>query len=96
MTEEEKIKRLKPYKLVSILQEELANLRIKDGSVNQRNVVVEQINRKIGKDKVSSLGYGLYRIKTHEEEFLKKQNRAKRDLASIMQFTKGGAKRGRE
>lgn len=96
MNEEEKIKKLKPYKIVSILQEELANLRIKDGSVNQKNISVEQINRKIGKDKVSSLAYGLYRVKHFEEEYQKKRTRSKRDIASIMQFTRGGAKRARE
>lgn len=90
---EARIRKLRPYTLVTILIEELLNMRIKDGSVNQNNLVLERINTTMSKDKFSAFEYGLYRIKEYEMQYMKKKTRAKRDLKAFMQFTsRGGGK----
>lgn len=56
---------LMPYKLTSILKEELLNLREEtDGTIN---IILKRVSKKVGKDKVSALGYALYYIKKSEE-----------------------------
>lgn len=87
---EARIRRLRPYTLTTILLEELLNMRIKDGSINQNNLVLERINTSMGKDKFSAFEYGLYRIKEYEIQYMKKKTRAKRDLKAFMQFTSRG------
>lgn len=90
MPMEMRIRKLKPYTLVSILLDEILNMKIKDGSVNQRNLVLERINTGMGKDKFSAFQYGLYRIKSYENDYIKKKTRSKRNLAKFMQFANGG------
>lgn len=69
-----KEKFLLPYVMTSRLIDELNNLKLKATGV-QGQIAVEQISKRINKDRVSALGYGLYRIKYYEdEEFRRKKN----------------------
>lgn len=70
MSTEERAKYLKPFTLTSILKEEILNLREENEGVN---INLKQINRSIGKDKFSSLEYGLYYIREIEESKKKKK-----------------------
>lgn len=92
MPVEMRIRRLKPYTLETILLDEILNMKIKDGSINQRNLVLERVNTGMNKDKFSAFQYGLYRIKAYESEYIKKQTRLKRNLAQFMQFANGGGR----
>lgn len=78
MTHEQRAEYLRPYVLTSILKEELLNLtEVSDGS----NIIFKQVNKKIKKDKVSSLEYGLYYIKAEEENKRKKKRFNAKDWA---------------
>lgn len=70
MTPEERNEYLKPYKLTSILKEELLNLRQENEGIN---INLKQANRGIHKDKFSALCYGLYYIKQEEESKKRKK-----------------------
>ena len=87
------MRKLKPYTLESILIDEILNMKIKDGSINQRNLVLERINTGMSKDKFSAFQYGLYRIKDYETQYIKKKTRSKRDLSQFMQFASRGGGR---
>lgn len=93
MNTEQRIRKLKPYTLESILIDEILNMKIKDGSINQRNLVLERINTGMSKDKFSAFQYGLYRIKDYETQYIKKKTRSKRDLSQFMQFASRGGGR---
>lgn len=93
MPVEQRIRKLKPYTLESILIEEILNMKIKDGSINQKNLVLERINTSMNKDKFSAFQYGLYRIKSYESDYIKKKTRAKRNLADFMKFASRGGGR---
>lgn len=93
MSTEQRIRKLKPYTLESILIDEILNMKIKDGSINQRNLVLERINTGMSKDKFSAFQYGLYRIKDYETQYIKKKTRSKRDLSQFMQFASRGGGR---
>lgn len=71
MTPEQRADYLRPFTLTSILKEEMANLREEREGVN---IVLKQANKRIPKDKFSSLCYGLYYIKQEEESKKKKKN----------------------
>ena len=62
---------LMPFKLTSILREEMLNLREENEGVN---IILKQASKAIKKDKFSALCYGLYYIK-HEEESKKRKKR---------------------
>lgn len=73
MSQDARAKYLKPYVLTSILKEELTNLREEtDGTVN---IILKRAHKKIGKDKVSALGYALYYIKKEEDGKKRKRHR---------------------
>lgn len=94
MSTEMKVRILKPYVLESILIEELLNMRIKEGNINQNNLLLERINSKMNKDKFSAFEYGLYRIKYYENEFIKKKTRNTADLKKfIMMSSRGGGRK---
>lgn len=58
---------LLPYIMTSRLIDEINNLKLRPtGAANQ--LAVEQISRRINKDRVSALAYGLYRIKEYEDK----------------------------
>lgn len=70
MTSEERNEYLIPYKLTSILKEELLNLREENEGIN---IILKQANKRIRKDKFSAFEYGLYYIKQEEENKKKKK-----------------------
>ena len=90
---EMRVRKLRPYTLTGILIEELLNMRIKDGNINQNNLTLERINTNMSKDKFSAFEYGLYRIKEYEMQYMKRKARQKRDLKQFMLFSsRGGGK----
>lgn len=81
MRPEERQEYLLPFTLTSILREELLNLHEETEGVN---INLKQTNRRIKKDKVSSLGYGLYYIKQEEES---KRKKKKFKISDLMFFS---------
>lgn len=61
---------LMPFKLTSILREEMLNLREENEGVN---IILKQASKMIKKDKFSALCYGLYYIKQEEENKKRKK-----------------------
>lgn len=58
--------------MTSRLIDEMSNLKLKQtGAAGQ--IAVEQISRRINKDRVSALGYALYRIKEMEDKEVRRQ-----------------------
>lgn len=79
MTPEKRAEYLKPYTLTSILKEELSNLREElEGGIN---IILKQANKRIGKDKFSSLEYALWYIRQEEDS---KKKRKSRDFSKWM------------
>ena len=75
MRPEQKNERLLPHELTSILLNEIMNLRLKPTGVETK-LAVEQINKRITKDKFSALEMGTYKIFLSEQEALsRKKNR---------------------
>lgn len=75
MSPEERNKRLLPHELTTILLDEIMNLKQKPTG-NSNQIVVEQINKRMTKDKFSALEMGIYRVQTLENDFIsKRQNR---------------------
>ena len=79
MTSEQRAKYLLPFNLTSILGEEMANLREENEGVN---INLKQVNKRIRKDKFSSMEYGLYYLKLEED----KKRRKKKFVASDWAF----------
>lgn len=75
MTPEKRAEYLKPFKLTSILREELLNLKEENEGIN---IILKQTNPRIGKDKFSSLEYALYYIKQEEDT---RRKRKKKDFS---------------
>lgn len=73
MTPEQRNDYLMPFTLTSILKEEMMNLREENEGLN---IILKQVNKKVGKDKVSSLEYALLYIK-EEEDNKKKRKRGR-------------------
>lgn len=71
MSPEQRGEYLMPFKLTSILREEMVNLREENEGVN---IILKQASKSIKKDKFSALCYGLYYIK-HEEESKRKKKK---------------------
>ena len=78
MTPEERNTRLRPFKLTDILKEELMNLREENEGIN---IILKQANKRIKKDKFSSLEYALYFIKQEEDKKKKKKRFNAKDWA---------------
>ena len=76
MTPEERAEYLMPFTLTDILKEELLNLRQKNEGIN---IILEQANKNIKKDKFSALCYGIYYIR-EEEDNKKKHKRSFKDF----------------
>lgn len=90
MTMVQRTKFLLPYEMTSRLFDELSNLRIKP---RPTGIDVEQITRRIFKDRFSALEYGLWRIKVYEDEWTKIKNRKKKSMTDFVFFTpKAGVK----
>ena len=87
-----RLKKLAPYIETTKLFEEICNLRVKQLSGNTQ---VEQINRKINKDRFSAFEYGLWRIKEIEEDYYKRKRSKARDIKKFLMFSKGGQSNGK-
>lgn len=74
---------LSPFIQTSIMKDEMMNLRAKHQG---NNVILEQISKRIGKDKFSSLEYGLWYIKGLEDKML---NKNKIDIHDYLYFNYG-------
>lgn len=89
MTVEQRVKRLMPHELTSSLFDEMANLRLKrTGSGTE--IVLEQINTRLPKDKYSAFSYGVWRIKELEEEAAQKRRRRQGQKRQLVFFSGGG------
>ena len=87
----ERARRLSPYSETTHLFEEMCNLAIKQtGNL----IAVEQINRRINKDRFSAFEYGLWRIKEEEEKYFLRKKRKKINWDKFVMFNKGGKSRG--
>ena len=82
MTPEQRNEYLEPFQMTSILKEEMINLREENEGIN---IILKQASKGIGKDKFSSLCYGLYYIK--QEEDSKKRHRKKFNAADWKFFS---------
>ena len=69
MKPEQKMKRLLPHELTSHLFNEIMNLKIKPTGVSNQ-IAVEQINKRMIKDKFSALEMGVWRVSELEQEEL--------------------------
>lgn len=79
MTPEEREDYLRPFKLTSILKEEILNLREENEGIN---IMLKRANKGTQKDKFSALIYGLYYVKQEEES----KKRKKKFKISDMMF----------
>ena len=83
----ERLVRLNPHIEVTKLFEEICNLKVKN---TQGNTVVEQISSKIHKDRFSAFEYGLWRIKSYEDEYYRKRKFKSKSLNKFLFFTNKG------
>ena len=77
---------LLPYTMTSRLIDEMNNLKLK-ASVAAGQIAVEQISRRINKDRVSALSYGLYRIKYYEDKEVRKKKTGITDASKMTFFS---------
>lgn len=87
---EKRVERLLPHEITSRLIEEMVNLRLRSTGQSSE-IKLEQINTNLGKDKFSSLEYGLWRLKEIEEEYYKKKSRNGSKKRVLSFYTQGGA-----
>ena len=73
---------LLPYIRTSRLIDEMNNLRLKVATAAGQ-VSVEQISKRINKDRVSALSYGLFRIKYYEDKEIKKRKTGFSDISQM-------------
>lgn len=91
MSPEQKIARLMPHELTTILINEIMNLKIKPTGINNQ-ISVEVINKRMTKDKFSALEMGIYRMVEIENEEI--SHRHNRGLSRKLTFFRtGGEKR---
>lgn len=75
MKPEQRIARLMPHELTSLLINEIMNLKTKPTGVDNK-IAVELINKRMTKDKFSALEMGIYRmVEIENEEIAHKRNR---------------------
>ena len=83
---------LLPYTMTSRLIDEMNNLKLKaSGAAGQ--IAVEQISRRINKDRVSALTYGLYRIKYYEDKEVRKKKTGITDISKMTLFSSRNKRR---
>ena len=90
MSPKDRMTRLTPYYQTTRLFEEIGNIRVKNTMQASGTTTIEQINRRIPKDRFSSFEYAMWRIKQLEDEFYKKKRYRSRDISQYLFFTKGG------
>ena len=66
MSPVQRVERLMPHEITSLLIQEMSNLRLKKTGTST-DITLERINERYPKDKYSAFAYGLYRIKEIEE-----------------------------
>lgn len=88
MKPEQRNARLLPHQLTTILFNEITNLRLKPTGANNL-IAVEEINKRMGKDKFSALEMGIYRASLLEEEYIAR-NRNRGLNRKLTFFRKGG------
>lgn len=91
----DRLARLAPHIETTKLFDEICNLRLRNTGVGNQDIVVEQINRRINKDRFSAFEYALWRIRELEDEYYKKKRNRARDLRKFLLFSKGGKTNGR-
>ena len=85
---EKRMRRIYPHEMTTRLFEEMSNLKMKQtGSLD---VKLEQINTHMGKDKFSSLEYGLWRLREIEEQYYKKKRRKSKGKRTLTFYTQRG------
>lgn len=89
MTPEQKVARLMPHELTSILLKEILNLKTRPAGPNNQ-IAVECINSRMTKDKFSALEMGTYKIFLDEQEHL--SHRRNRGLNRKLVFYTGGGR----
>ena len=83
------MKRLQPHEITTRLFEEMVNLKLRQVGAGL-DLELEQVNTNMGKDKFSSLEYGLWRIKEIEEEYYKKKRRKSKGKRTLTFYTQRG------
>lgn len=83
---------LLPYIMTSRLIDEINNLKLRPSGVPNQ-ISVEQITKRINKDRVSALGYALYRIKEAEDKALRR-NHGKGSNTSMAFFSSKKSRKG--
>lgn len=87
MSVEQRMKRLQPHELTTHLINEIMNLKIKPAGTNNQ-IAVEQINKRVIKDKFSALEMGIYYLSLKEKEEL--GHRRNRGLGRKLAFYRMG------
>lgn len=87
MTPEQRIARLMPHELTSLLINEIMNLKIKPTGANNQ-IAVETINSRMTKDKFSALEMGIYRMVQLESEAMSRLRN--RGLTRKLTFYRSG------
>ena len=90
MTPEQRIARLMPHELTSLLINEIMNLKIKPTGANNQ-IAVETINSRMTKDKFSALEMGIYRMVQLEAEQMSR-NRNRGLTRKLTFYRSGGGK----
>ena len=83
---------LLPYIMTSRLIDEMNNLKLKVGGAAGQ-IAVERISRRINKDRVSALGYGLYRIKYYEDKEVRRKKTGITDASKMTFFSSRNRRR---
>ena len=92
MIPEARIARLMPHELTSRLIDEIMNLKVKPTGVSNQ-IAVEQINKRMLKDKFSALEMGVWRISILEnEELSHRRNRGLGPKRKLTFFRSGGGR----
>lgn len=90
MTPEQRNQRIIPHELTSHLVDELMNLRVKPAGANNQ-IAVEQINKRIIKDKFSALEMANYYVTlTEQEQMSRRRNRGLAPRQLVFYKTGGG------
>ena len=92
MRPEKRIERLMPHELTSILINEIMNLKIKPTGVGNQ-IAVEQINKRMTKDKFSAFEMGVWRISQIENEQLSRRRNRGLDSNRKLTFYRTGGVR---
>lgn len=91
MSPEQRNQRLIPHELTSHLVDELMNLRVKPGGANNQ-IAVEQINKRIIKDKFSALEMANYYVSLMEQEQSSRRRNRGLEPRQLVFYRAGGGR----